>query len=53
MTFEIRPFSPEEAALFYSNDEKTKSLAVSGTCEGISGTRAGSFGIHGLTIKVR
>ena len=43
MTFEIRPFSPEEAALFYSNDEKDKELGCIGHLRGDFGHKGREF----------
>jgi len=43
MIFEIRPFSPEEAALFYSNDEKDKELSCIGHLRGDFGHKGREF----------
>jgi hypothetical protein len=43
MAFEIRTFSPEEAALFYSNDEKDKELGCIGHLRGDFGHKGKEF----------
>lgn len=43
MAFEIRPFAPEEAGLFYSDDEKNKELGCIGHMRGDFGNNGKEF----------
>ena len=43
MSLEIRPFTPEEAALFYSDDEKDKELGGIGHLRGDFGSNGKEF----------